>query len=81
MPYLYKRSSDPEVLYWTEGEDIECYPPEVVQQIYGGIWQNNLCFAVEVNGETIGECWLQKMNLSDVKAMYDDGTDVRRIDM
>ncbi len=81
LPYLYKWNSDPEVLYWTEGEDIESYPPEVVHQIYGGISQNNLCFAVEVNGEIIGECWLQKMNLPNVKAMYDDSTDVRRIDM
>lgn len=81
LPYLYKWNSDPEVLYWTEGEDIEGYPPEVVYQIYGGISQNNLCFAIEVNGETIGECWLQKMNLPNIKAMYADSTDVRRIDM
>ncbi len=81
LPYLYKWNSDPEVLYWTEGEDIEGYLPEVVHQIYGGISQNNLCFAIEVNGETIGECWLQKMNLPNIKAMYADSTDVRRIDM
>lgn len=81
LPYLYKWNSDPEVLYWTEGEDIEGYPPEAVHQIYGGISQNNLCFAIEVNGETIGECWLQKMNLPEIIAMYADSTDVRRIDM
>ncbi|MBO5110214.1 MAG: GNAT family N-acetyltransferase [Clostridia bacterium] len=81
LPYLYKWNSDPEVLYWTEGEDIEAYPPEVVHQIYGSISQNNPCFIVEVNGEIIGECWLQKMNLPDVQAMYPPNTDVRRIDM
>lgn len=53
----------------------------MVHQIYGGISQNNLCFAIEVNGKTIGECWLQKMNLPQVKAMYDENLDVRRIDM
>ena len=53
----------------------------MVHQIYGGISQDNPCFAVEADGETIGECWLQKMNLPQVQAMYADGTDVRRIDM
>lgn len=81
LPYLYKWCSDPNVLYWTEGDDVESYPSEVVHQIYGGISQNNLCFVVEVNGEIIGECWLQKMNLLNVKEMYADSTDVRRIDM
>ena len=83
LPYLYKWNADPEVLYWTEGgEDIcQSYSPEIVHQIYGGISQENPCFAVEVNGEIIGECWLQKMNLSNVIEMYPEGTDVRRIDM
>ena len=81
LPYLYKWNSDPEVLYWKEGENVESYPIEVVHQIYGGISQNNYCFAIEVNGKIIGECWLQKMNLPKVKSMYDSETDVRRIDM
>lgn len=83
LPYLYKWNADPEVLYWTEGgEDVPLsYSPEIVHEIYGGISQNNLCFAVEVNGDIIGECWLQKMNLPNVNAMYDETVDVRRIDM
>ncbi len=81
LPYLYKWNSDPEVLYWCEGDDVKSHSREVVHQIYGGISQHNLCFAIEVNGEMIGECWLQKMNLPNVKAMYADHTDVRRIDM
>lgn len=83
LPYLYKWNAAPEVLYWTEGgEDVPLsYSPEIVHEIYGGISQNNLCFAVEVNGDIIGECWLQKMNLPNVKAMYDETVDVRRIDM
>lgn len=60
LSYLYKWNSDPGVLYWTEGEDVECYTPDVVHQIYGGISQNNFCFVVEVNDKIIGECWLQK---------------------
>lgn len=81
LPYLYRWNSDPEVLYWTEGDDVAAYPPEIVHKIYGGMPQNTLYFAIEVNGEMIGECWLQKMNLPNVRAMYADGTDVRRIDM
>ena len=81
LPYLYKWNSDPDVLYWTEGEYIDSYPPEVVHQIYGEISQSNPCFIIEANGSIIGECWLQKMNLPDIKAIYDPTTDVRRIDM
>jgi len=36
---------------------------------------------VEVDGVAVGECWLQKMNLKDVLAVYNDSDDVRRIDM
>ena len=88
LPYLYKWNADPEVLYWTEGgpEDVELsYPLELVEKIYGGISQDNLCFAVEVNENIVGECWLQAMNYSQVNSkvaeMYKNYSDVRRIDM
>jgi RimJ/RimL family protein N-acetyltransferase len=83
LPLLYKWNADPEVLYWTEGgEDIiRSYTPDTVHDIYGGVSQNAACFIIEVNGTPVGECWLQKMNLPDVKAMYPHSLDVRRIDM
>lgn len=81
LPYLYKWNSDPEVTYYSEGGYTPDDPITYVHRKYGGISRNNPCFAVEVNGEVIGECWLQKMNLPEVKAMYPEGTDVRRIDM
>lgn len=81
LPYLYRWNADPDILYWTEGEDVEAYTPETVHQIYGGISQDNFCFIIEVNGEIIGECWLQKMNIPSVKSIYTDDADVRRIDM
>ena len=83
LPMLYKWNADPEVLYWTEGgEDIErSYDEETVRDIFGGVSQNALCFLIEVNGTPIGECWLQKMNLPEVNAMYESTVDVRRIDM
>lgn len=83
LPYLYKWCADPEVLYWTEGgEDIErSYDKDTVHQIYGGVSQNAFCFLIEVDGVTVGECWLQKMNLDYILAMYDRSVDVRRIDI
>ncbi len=83
LPYLYKWNTDPDVLYWTEGgEDVErSYDEKTVRQIYGGVSQNALCFLVEADGVSVGECWLQRMNLPEVRAMYPPETDVRRIDM
>lgn len=83
LPFLYKWCADPEVLYWTEGgtDDIRSYEPETVHMIYGGDKDKCLYFLIEVNGVPVGECWLQRMNLPDVKAMYPETLDVRRIDM
>jgi RimJ/RimL family protein N-acetyltransferase len=82
LPLLYKWNADPELLYWTEGgEDIpRSYSADTVHKIYGGVSKNALCFLVEADGAAIGECWLQKMNLPNVKAMYPSELDVRRID-
>ncbi|MHC1694108.1 MAG: GNAT family N-acetyltransferase [Eubacteriales bacterium] len=57
------------------------YDKDTVHHIYGGVSQNAYCFLIEVNDSPIGECWLQKMNLPDVKVMYPETVDVRRIDM
>jgi len=84
LPCLYKWCADPEVLYWTEGGPADnhlSYTPDTVHQIYGGVSQNAHCFLIEADGVPIGECWLQNMNLPDVKAMYPEGVDIRRIDM
>lgn len=84
LPLLYKWCADPEVLYWTVGGTADTnlsYNAATVHHIYGGISQNALCFLIEVNSIPSGECWLQKMNLPEVKAMYPETLDVRRIDM
>lgn len=54
---------------------------ETVHDIYGRTSQTAFCFLIEFNGTPIGECWLQRMNIPEVKAMYDNTLDVRRIDM
>jgi len=84
LPLLYKWNADPEVLYWTEGGTNDTnlsYDAETVHDIYGRTSQTAFCFLVEADGVPIGECWLQKMNLPEVKAMYPGHLDVRRIDM
>lgn len=81
FPFLYKWYADPEILYWTEFEDVSPYTPEIVEKIYHTVSRNALCFAIEVDGMVIGDCWLQKMNLPEVIAIYPENTDVRRIDM
>jgi RimJ/RimL family protein N-acetyltransferase len=81
LPLLYKWNSDPEVLYWTEGDDVLSYDEDSVHDIYGSVSQNALCFLIEVDAKPIGDCWLQKMNIPEVLAKYDNKTDVRRIDM
>ena len=83
LPLLYKWCADPEVLYWTEGgadTDLS-YGSETVHQIYGGSKDKCLYFLIEADGNAVGECWLQKMNLPYVIEMYDSKLDVRRIDM
>ena len=82
LPALYRWNADPEVPYWTEGdENPEPMTPEDVDGMYEMISRDALCFAIEVEGEMIGDCWLQKMNLPQVRALYPPGTDVRRIDV
>lgn len=84
LPFLYKWCTDAEVLCRTEGGTSNknlSYDPDTVHQIYSDVSQNALCFLVEADNIPVGECWLQKMNLPDVSAMYPEAIDVRRIDM
>lgn len=81
LPLLYRWNADPEVLYWSEGDEIESYSPDMVRGIYESVSKQAFCFLVEVNGTAIGDCWLQKMNLPYIQAMYPPKTDIRRIDM
>ena len=73
-------NSDPEALRWADSE-AEPYDAEKVRGIWGYVSPMAFCFIVEYDGVPIGDCWLQRMNLPEVQAMYPVGTDVRRIDM
>lgn len=81
LPLLYRWNSDPEVLYWSEEDDVESNDAETVRMIYGHVSQHAFCFLIEADEVPIGECWLQEMNLPHIRERYPAGTDVRRIDM
>jgi aminoglycoside 6'-N-acetyltransferase len=78
--FLEKWNRDPDVLYYTEGDDVTAYSPEKVRQIYRSVSQRAYCFLIEADGKAIGECWLQQMNLPRVLRMH-PGLDCRRIDL
>jgi RimJ/RimL family protein N-acetyltransferase len=79
-PLLYRWNSDPEVLYFSEGDDVDAYSPEDVQGIYRTVSQTAFCFVIEVEGTPVGECWLQRMNIERILEKY-PGLDCRRIDL
>ena len=53
---------------------------EELQTIYRWISTHAYCFIMEVDGNPIGECWLQRMNLQRIVAQFPD-KDLRRIDL
>ena len=79
-PLLCAWNSDPEVLYYSEGDDIARWEPEQVRQIYRTVSQSAFCFVIHYEGTPVGECWLERMNLKRVIDAF-PGQDVRRIDL
>jgi aminoglycoside 6'-N-acetyltransferase len=77
---LLRWNSDPEVLWFTEGDDVRCRTLDQVQRIYRAVSQQALCFLAELDGTPIGEGWLQAMNERRILDEY-PGRDVRRIDL
>jgi len=77
---LLKWNSDPEVLYFSEGDDVSSYSLDQIQKIYRGVSQHAFCFVIEYDGSPVGECWLQAMNLERILRKY-PGYDCRRIDL
>jgi RimJ/RimL family protein N-acetyltransferase len=79
-PDLLRWNSDPEVLYYSEGDEVQSNNLDEVQSIYRMVSQTALCFIIEYQGRLVGEGWLQHMNLDRVLQEY-PGFDVRRIDL
>ena len=77
---LLKWNSDPDVLYYVEGDVVSSRTREEIQVIYRSVSQNAFCFIIEFQDDPIGECWLQKMNLERILQKY-PRVDCRRIDL
>lgn len=75
---LHKWNSDPDVLYWSEGDDIESWRLEDMMEMYRTVSERAFCFIIEAEGKPIGECWLQKMNLEEISSKF-PGKDLRRM--
>lgn len=71
---------DPDVLYYSDDNDVSAYDLETVQAIYRSVSQNAICFIAEYAGQAIGEGWLQRMNLPRILEQYPT-LDCRRIDL
>lgn len=77
---IHQWDTDPEVLYFSEGDDVSSYTLEESQDIYRSVSQNAFSFIVEYAKRRIGYCWLQKMNMKDILQRFPD-QDCRRIDL
>lgn len=80
MDLLVAWNSDPEVLYYSDGNDVSFYSAEDVISIYSTVSQAAYCFIIVYDDMEVGECWLQVMNLDRIKAVF-PGLDCRRVDI
>ncbi len=78
---IYKWCNDPEVLYYSDGPEVEGYGLDTIKNsIFEAGSRSRYCFVMEAEGKVIGECWLQKMNLERILKQY-PSKDCRRIDL
>jgi len=77
---LLRWNNDPDLLYYSEGDDVQSRSLEEVQDIYRTTSQTGLLFMVETTLRPIGECWIQHMNLPNYSSAY-RRRDCRRIDI
>lgn len=77
---LLQWNNDQEVMSYADGNPFEVSTVEEIQKIYRWISTQAFCFMIEVSGVSIGECWLQEMNLQRILDQFPD-KDLRRIDI
>ena len=77
---LLRWNSDPEVLYFAEGDEVASRPLEEVQDLYRAVSRSAFLFIAELEDLPVGECWLQKMNLERILKAH-PGKDLRRVDL
>jgi RimJ/RimL family protein N-acetyltransferase len=71
---------DPDVLYFSEGNEVSAYTLDDIQGIYREASQRAFCFMIEFCGRSIGEGWLQAMNVDRILTRHPT-QDCRRIDL
>ena len=67
---LLRWNNDPEVLYFSEGDDRTHWPLDDLQDMYRGVSAHALMFIMEIDGQPIGDCWLQEMNIQRILDRY-----------
>jgi RimJ/RimL family protein N-acetyltransferase len=73
-------NADPDVLYWADEPGTPPRSREETKEMYRGISLFAHTFIIEFQGEPIGDCWLQKLNLPEIRERF-PGCDLRRIDI
>jgi len=78
---IYKWCNDPDVLYYSDGPNVTGYDIDTIKNaIFKPASRDKFCFIIETNGQIIGECWLQQMNLDRILPQH-LSQDCRRIDL
>jgi RimJ/RimL family protein N-acetyltransferase len=77
--HLRAWQTDPEVVIWSD-EIEEPRPLEETKDIYRDVSLWAYVFMIELDGEPIGDCWLQQLNIVEVLDRF-PGRDLRRIDI
>ena len=72
--------TDPEVLYWADTDPVTSRTLEEVKGIFRTVSQTAYCFVIEFEGKSIGDCWLQAMNVKRITKKYPKN-DCRRVDL
>jgi RimJ/RimL family protein N-acetyltransferase len=73
-------NNDPDVLYYSEGDNVTAWQLEDLQRVFRTISQAAFIFLVEFQGRVVGECWLQEMNLDWIRTRFANGN-LWRIDL
>lgn len=77
---LLKWNNDSEVMRYFDHDEFTPISLDDVQSIYRWVSTHAHCFIIKLDGHSIGECWLQTMNLQRIVDQF-PGQDLRRIDI
>jgi len=69
--------NDPDIAYYADSNESQ-YSLSQVREIVRGISSKAYCFVIEFEGQPVGECWLQEMNLQRILDR-NPGLDCRRV--